>query len=254
MDEIEAVGLKYFDDWQDAVNDLCSQLGMPPKFQVNLPAASLATGPQAKKQRTSNEASGIRVRAVDASGDEVGDARLLDHGFEVNQTVQRKSDKIQATVIKLGQEVELQLLETGKKYKIAQLGFIAEWKPCTMKPAAELVDCSDAKLQLEKAYVKAKVQVAIHDMPSCWDDLELQVKPQKKCVSKVVFQKGKLVLAPVTWKVEVTKDEMKGHGVKAIGSTDHGDVHLFQPGNVATPFWFLTTSGDKAECNMEPKI
>lgn len=243
---VEAAGLEYHENWREAVNQFLNAWGKPALFQnIQASASSSAAQPEPKRRRVSAS----KVRAVDEAGHETGDARLVNLGFEIGQSVVRKSDDVLGTIHALGTNVIVQLSSDGNLYSLPQQAFIAEWKQQPRGQMPERIQVfSDAQSSLDKMHVKSSVFLAMTNMTTVWQGIEVQTKPNKKVFATKKWAKGKLLLVPLTWRIEI-HEQPNSTGVE-LGKSPQGYVQLMAPSGYI-PWWCMATSDEKDKCNMD---
>lgn len=255
-----------FDDWKSAANDLLQR-----KWELEaLFTEERVSGDHVRKaelvEKKRKVSDGqIRQVTIDETGEEVGDARLKEAGFEVDAVVVRKQDKACATIHSLLEKQVILILD-GKKFKIDREPFLKEWKLAASKQNTKKEPLSpeqygEWKDQVAIAKIKAACVIEIasagEGMGKVEDMFTITSKP-KDVISKESHAKGKLCIPPVTTRITVlSKDDDSKPTGTLLGETSVGEtiMHIYaQPPGFHYPFWMMKHSLVPEECNMEPRI
>jgi hypothetical protein len=217
------------------------------------------------------------MREFDAEGKMLNpDQPLHDAGFGVGVSVIRKQDKLVGTISFLGEPSKV-MTHAGQVIDVPVSKLVEDWKPQTQQAKddeeelckPELSRCAADKAQafrilVEKQSIIKELDLLSAKYPINVEKLKVMVKPREVYV-RSACKKHELVLVPITLKVDHKKarDDEGSVPLAALDLGVRGDVRLLlnssnqQPNakkNVlgfVAPFWWITTSIDKDDCNME---
>ena len=225
---------------------------------------------------------GLRMREYNSDGTIGGMQQLVKElGFQLGDHVTRLKDKVYARIVALeDQFVVLKVDEADEdaevqpgEYKVPSTSFLKkEWKKYTPKKDPVVV-AEHAKhygpftTDFHHMIVKARVALALGDVCTkharADSDIELTIKPSKVVKSMKAFGIGKLVLAPATTKITMSLEGKVPSMNILLGAlaVNHEGEKLFfslSPMNLLnadekfiSPFFFVQSSDDPEECNME---
>jgi hypothetical protein len=200
---------------------------------------------------------------------------LIDAGFNVGVDVVRRQDKRRGTISVLG-EPSFVMSDTGDMLQVSAAELLALWKMIDNKPgdsdeAEELVDFDQHvadqspsfQTLVHKQLLIAQMSQLTIKHPLRVGDLRVFVKPKKVEVTAPV-KKNDLVIVPVTLKIECKKEDIDdGPTPLSVDVGCDGGFRFWLTSsnqlpnskkNIAgfvSPFWLLTVSSTKEDCNME---
>ena len=225
---------------------------------------------------------GLRMREYNSDGTIGGKQQLVKElGFELGDHVTRSQDKIYARIVGLEDEFVVLKVDEAEEdaeiqpgeYRVPSTSFLKkEWKKYTPKKDPILVEgharhYGPFTRDFQHMIVKARVALALGDVctkhKNADSDIELTIKPSKVVKSMKEFGIGKLVLAPATTKISMSLEgKMPSMNVPlgALATNHEGEKLFFSlcPMNLLnaeekfiSPFFFVQSSDDPDECNME---
>ena len=209
-----------------------------------------------------------RMREINQGGDVTNRAELVKAaGFTIGMNVQRKQDKVLATITDVGNDVVTLLVGADLVTVSADSFLKGLWKEVVAKKEPEKVDwvkiAPDKSESLSQIAMKGFVAQAMLDQ---WGEImknpdQFQVMNPKNVKVSEEFAKHKLQLACATNKILFEKNEGDPSSGLQLGLTKGYRV-ILQPSNVfpkdeapgqgfLNPFWVMKTSEKKDDCNME---
>lgn len=78
---VDLHGFKYNEEWRTFLNECADDFGLPPVFRIS--AKKGANSPEESGGGKRRKVEAQKPREVDRAGREIGDARLLNLGFEI---------------------------------------------------------------------------------------------------------------------------------------------------------------------------
>ena len=217
----------------------------------------------------------LRIRDVNLDGQLSNECTVVrDLGFDVGQAIVRKADKLKAVITGLsGNSVTINV-EDGPISGLAQVAARSfrqgEWKILKTAPEPPL-EVSDCRLhsalhsrEMKIGHVRGKVFSVLLSLENkhkqVLSGIKMTIKPQRDVIATRVFQPGKLVLVPCTYKIEA-------RGEPAAGSIPLGEIEgiKFQlapcyqgpdkDGSLEQaylqPFWSVRVTHEAAKANVE---
>ncbi|CAJ1395624.1 unnamed protein product [Effrenium voratum] len=200
--------------------------------------------------------------------------RLLEAGFEMGQSVRRKPDMLEGKLVGLKDgKVRVELIENGLVAKILIDDFLSgAWHKFTPRAQPQLIE-NPAKYHPShfpewlafnmKARITSEIAEAVCRYGADhWDKLNIQVKPSKLVLCKSAIPKHKLMLAPASLNLRHKFTPPEGPPPFMVETAFPGECYFWiaptvvQPkaeddGGFLNPFWFVGTSHEEADCNME---
>lgn len=189
---------------------------------------------------------------------------LLEQGFVVGSTVQRKTDKMVASVKSfIGSDVVLQAA-SGEILASVEAFQTKEWIKHEVKSKPDaIMNWVAHSAHTSKEFQVARVKgMIIHELcelsikhATNYDQLSLFTKPHKSVVALSKIEKNKLVL--VSSSTKITNGSEGHHFVAEVkGEKYWVTPHTTLPGTKATnpfiaPFWFVEKQADANLVNME---
>ena len=254
-----------FDDWKSAANDLLQRKwSLEAFFTLKRDGGDHPRKAEVVEKKRKVSDGQLRPVTITETGQEVGNARLKEQGFEVGMIVMRKQDKVCATIVSLANPVVMSMGEPEAKFTIDREPFLKEWKIAANKQNTRSEPLSPEQYaswtdQVAIAKIKAACVIEIASagelMGNVEDMFTITSKP-KGVITTKSHAKGKLCIPPVTTRITVNSNEDKPTGIQ-LGETTIGDVEMqiyAQPPGFHFPFWMMKQSSVPEECNMEPRI
>ena len=141
----------------------------------------------------------------------------------------------------------------GVASKVLPQLFLGVWT--SRKPSNECLDWKEPgeNEHFEAAALRACVQMSLHSCCDTSDQVSLRDKP-KSAHADIAFATCKLTLVPSTTSIAILPAGQAGSCVAVLKVPDREDKVRFQlsvASSVPCPFWFVRTSNDKDDCNME---
>lgn len=199
---------------------------------------------------------------------------LAEAGFSVGDAVERKKDKIHGLIVGItGEDVTLTVAEevfAGGQCIVHGKSFLqSEWRTIKQKSDPEEITDRGSPLtnvELHKAIGRGKLLSEILELAKKHNNsqsLKLFSKP-KMVVALKDFKIGKLVLPPLTPKVEVTEGSSKSTGVCVHGCHISDELASFNfflmpcttlpsPANsgFVMPYWLIRPTDKEDDANIE---
>ncbi len=209
-----------------------------------------------------------RMREINQGGDVTNRAELVKAaGFTIGMNVLRKQDKVNASILDVGNDVVTLLVDADEVTVSADSFLKGLWKEAVAKKEPENVDwVKVAPNKSEPLYQMAMKGFVAQAMLDQWGELmkqpdQFQVMNPKNVKVSEEFSKHKLQLSCATNKILMERNEGDPSPGLQVGVTKGYRV-ILQPSNVfpkdeapeqgfLNPFWVMKTCEKKDDCNME---
>ena len=206
---------------------------------------------------------------LDDQGKHKDASRLRSAGYEVGQSVLRKTDGSTGKIHGMTPS-EVTLDVDGHHVKVpAESFFKGEWRQVNSKSelvAVEFigslpVNSADFQVAQCKSRILERMSAQEATGAAHYGNLELYLKPSKDVKAAKRFEKGELVVIPSTHKIDLKRPGSASGGSVVAGVVDiEGETHEILLGSclqaqaskqVLHPFWCIRTSTTQADSNLE---
>lgn len=201
-------------------------------------------------------------------------ALVKEMGFDVGSRILRKQDKCQAVITAMNDDKVTLEVEDGPISGSAQVSAASfrkgEWKlyKGKVEPPLELPNCCDhsalksqeMQIQLVRGKVFQELFKAEQKHAAVLKHIKMQIKPHREVKANQLFNPGKLLLVPCTFKLEtrgtpaagsIPLGKIKGIKVALCPCYQGPDKDGCMDEAFLQPFWFVKPTHDPDKVNME---
>ena len=207
----------------------------------------------------------LRIRKHNSSLQVTQSQMMCEMGFKVGCWVERKKDKVQASVVALSDDNVKMQCDDGQMYEVSSMAFL-EGQFKLMKQPKDPVSIENYEAHLamnskdvEMGITKGRVLEALVTLEKkhihVHQHLRLHFKPQKDIVALKGFGKGKLALVPCTVRVEnptrISSGMIRLADKLALVPNMTPPRESDFTKSVLAPFWMVRVTHEVDESNME---